>query len=280
MKTVSSTAQWTAAIRALEPEYGENCLYEDGLAYNLAGPEGFELLDRYKGAGVREFVSIRTRFFDDAISDIVFKSSVQQVILVAAGMDTRAFRMTWPDGVTIYEVDHKELLDEKGKRLSRLQARPNLPRVEVAADITQPWFGDLEHAGFESSVGALWVVEGLLFFLSHDQVGNLLMSLKESSAPNSHLITDMPSESLLKNPFNEAFLSKLSEDGCPWQFGCDEPEEFLRMHGWKVTEIKEPGESDAGKKRWPYSVQDRSIKGVPRSWLIRAELDAQYKPSY
>lgn len=275
MKTVSSTAQWTAAIRALEAEYGEDSLFEDGLAYNLAGPEGFELLERYKGAGVREFVSIRTRFFDDAISDIVFKSPVQQVVIVAAGMDTRAFRLTWPDGVVLYEVDHKELLDEKRERLSRLQAQPNLPRIEVSTDITQPWLGDLEHAGFDSSVGALWVVEGLLFFLSHDQASNLLMSLKEFSAPNSHLVADMPSESLLKNPINLAFLAKLCEDGCPWRFGCDEPEEFLRMRGWKVAEIKEPGESDAGKKRWPYSVQDRSIKGVSRSWLIRAELAPQ-----
>jgi len=274
MKTVSLTSKWTAAIRALESEYGDECLFKDDLARKLAEPEGFELLDRYKGAGVREFVSIRTRFFDDAVSATVFRNSIQQVVLVAAGMDTRAYRLTWPDGVILYEVDHKGLLVEKNKRLLELRAQPNLPRINVATDLTQPWLGNLEHAGFDSSVGVLWVVEGLLFFLSVDQVSNLLMSLKEFSAPNSHLITDMPSESLLKNPINLTFLSKLCEDGCPWQFGCDNPEQFLYRHGWKVTEIKEPGEIEVGKKRWPYSVQDRSIKGVSRSWLIRAELNA------
>ena len=274
MRAVSLTAQWTAAIRALESEYGDNRLFRDNLAYKLAEPDGFELLARYNGAGVREFVSIRTRFFDDAISDTVRRTSIRQVVLVAAGMDTRAFRLSWPDKVIIYEVDHKALLDEKNKRLLELCALPNSPRVEVVADLTQPWIGSLKKAGHNPTSSTLWVIEGLVFFLKSEHVSSLLMTLTEASTSNSRLIIDMPSESLLKNPVNQAFLAKLHNDGCPWQFGIDTPEEFLHNHGWKVTEIKEPGEIDAGKKRWPYGVHDPSIKGISRNWLIRAKFSA------
>ncbi len=274
MKAISLTAQWTAAIRALESEYGEDRLFEDSLARKLAEPDGFRLLDQYKGAGVREFVSIRTRFFDDEISDVMLETSIRQVVIVAAGMDTRAFRLSWPDGIIIYELDHKDLFEEKNKRLLELRAQPSCCRIEVAVDLDQHWLGDLKRSGFDASANTLWIVEGLLFFLKTEQVDNLLKTLKEASSRGSRLVTDMPSKSLLNAPTSLIFLSKLRNDGYPWQFGSDNPEGFLQMNGWKVTKIKEPGEKGVGEKRWPYTVQDRSIIGVPRNWLICASLDS------
>jgi len=108
MQPVSYTAQWTAAIRALESERAEGALFTDDLARRLAQPDGFDLLERYRGAGVKEFVVIRTRYFDEAAAAALSeRPDLRPVVMVAAGMDTRAFRLPWPRDARVYELDHQ-----------------------------------------------------------------------------------------------------------------------------------------------------------------------------
>lgn len=271
MKAVSLTAQWTAAVRALEAERGEDQLFADPFARELAKPRGFELLERYAGAGVREFVSIRTRYVDDAIEAILAASRINQIVMIAAGMDSRAFRLKWPEGTAVYEVDHQALLDEKRRRLLSLGANPNTNRIEVPADLATDWLDHLRRAGFDGSRKTLWIAEGLLFFLSRNQVDSLLAVLRDASVSGSWLITDMASQALLKNPASQLFLANLRRDGIPWLFGEDDPEQFLRSRGWALRDLKEPGNPGAGQGRWPYETVPRTVKGVPRSWLIQAE---------
>ena len=272
MDAVSYTAQWTAAIRALEADQGDGKLFDDELARELAKPDGFSLLEKYHGGGVQEFVAIRTRYVDDAIATTLAETLFRQVVFVAAGMDTRAYRLDWPTETTVFEIDHAPLLNEKRARLSRLGAHPQVSRIEVAADLAGAWSQHLVAAGFNPAVKTLWVAEGLLFFLQDKDVAALLEALADASASGSRLITDLVSEALLRSPMTALFLAKLRGDGTPWQFGTDEPEDFLRDHGWDVKDLKEPGETQAGQRRWPYQVQDRSTKGVPRSWLVQAEV--------
>lgn len=272
MQPVSYTAQWTAAIRALESERPEGALFTDDLARRLAQPDGFELLERYRGAGVREFVVIRTRYFDEASAAALSEQAdLRQVVMVAAGMDTRAFRLPWPRDARVFELDHAALLTEKGRRLAELGAAPGVVRVPVAADLALGWTRELRDAGFDPAAPTLWLVEGLLFFLTEEQAGGVLATCRELSAPASRLVVDMTSAALLRSPFTRGFLATLAKDGTPWRFGTDEPEAFLARLGWDVRDVKEPGAPGAGDGRWPYTPQPRHVRGVARSWLVTAD---------
>ncbi|WP_030740603.1 SAM-dependent methyltransferase [Streptomyces sp. NRRL S-31] len=271
MEAVSYTAQWTAAARALESERAGDALFEDRFARALAAPRGFELLDKYGGGGLIPFIAIRTRYFDDSVDAVLREGDVRQVVLVAAGMDTRAFRLTWPAGTTVYEIDHQALVEEKRDRLARLDARAAVERVEVKADLAGDWLPALRQAGFDPARPTLWIAEGLMFFLTEEQVVHLLRTLGSASAPGSRLAVDFVSRALLRSPFSQAFLKGLKADGTPWLFGTDAPEDFLAASGWKVRDLREPGEPGAGQGRWPYEVQPRDRPGVARSWLVRAE---------
>ena len=273
MKAVSYTAQWTAAIRARESTLAEGRLFNDQLAEELAQPDGFRLLEKYKGGGVQEFVIIRTRYFDDAIQAALDHDQFRQIVFIAAGMDTRAFRLNWPDGAVLYEIDHEGLLEEKQKRLSKLGASPNVKRIEVAADFSQPWINSLINAGFLRDQKTLWVAEGLLFFLEQKEVIDLLEVTGGASAPHSRLLTDMNNNILLQSPMSRFFMETLKRDGTPWRFGTNDPSAFLSNHHWHVIELKEPGQTKAGLTRWPYETHHSAMTNVPRSWLIQAQID-------
>ncbi|GAA2257367.1 SAM-dependent methyltransferase [Streptomyces amakusaensis] len=272
MEAVSYTAQWTAAARAVETERESGSLFEDPFARALAAPRGFELLEEYGGGGLLPFIAIRTRFYDDATRAVLAETGIRQVVSVATGMDTRAFRLDWPDGTVLYEVDHGGLIQEKRARLARLGASARAERREVSADLATDWLPALAHAGHDPGLPTLWLAEGLFFFLTEEQAGGLLNTLAAASAPGSRLVTDMVSRQLLRSPFNQSFLAALKKDGTPWRFGTDEPEEFLAANRWKTYEVREPGEPGAGEGRWPYEVQPRARRGVSRSWLIGAEV--------
>jgi methyltransferase (TIGR00027 family) len=270
METVSYTSQWTAAARALESERNGDALFHDPWARDLAAPRGFELLDKYGGGGLQEFVAIRTKYLDDAIETAITEAGIRQVVFIAAGMDARAFRLKWPDDAIVYEVDHQALLTEKRTRLERLGAEPLVRRREAGADLAGEWLPALEKAGFDRSKPTLWIPEALLFFLTEDQTTALLRTLRSASAPGSRLAVDILSKQLLKSPSTQLFLSALRKDGIPWLFGTDDPAGLLADTGWGLRELKEPGEPGAGEGRWPYEVQPRNLPGVPRNWLLQA----------
>ncbi|MEU4741041.1 SAM-dependent methyltransferase [Actinosynnema sp. NPDC023658] len=269
MDDISYTAQWTAAARALEGERADG-LFRDDLARHLAEPRGFELLDRYRGAGVTDFIAVRTRYIDDALTGILGETDIRQVVLLANGMDARTHRLDWPDGATVYEVDHGALLAEKRARLAALAVGPRVRTVPVEADLAGDWLGLLKSAGFDPGRRTLWVAEGLLFFLTEEQVERLLDTVAGACPPDSRLVVDMTSATTLRHPMTQPFLRSLRDDGTPWQFGTDDPEGFLERCGWSVRDLKQPGEPGAGESRWPYAVAPRKARGVPRNWLISA----------
>ncbi|GAB2745854.1 SAM-dependent methyltransferase [Kitasatospora kifunensis] len=270
MEAVSHTSQWTAAARALETER-EDALFRDELARPLASETGFELLRKYGGGGLADFVSIRTRYLDDAIEAQVLGGGIRQVVLIAAGMDARAFRLGWPKDAVVYEVDHSALFEVKESRLAALGAAPAVDRRVVGADLTKPWLSTLEAAGFDRNKPTLWVAEALLFFLTDEQVRSLLDLLAEGSAPGSRLALDVLSETLLNSIGTQIFLGALKADGIPWLFGTDDPEAYFAKSGWHITRLDEPGQQGAGAGRWPYEVFPREVPNVPRNWLIQAD---------
>ncbi|MEV7375722.1 SAM-dependent methyltransferase [Streptomyces sp. NPDC090301] len=271
MEAVSRTAQWTAAARALETER-EDRLFADPYARTVADQIGFELLERYAGGGTVPFLAIRTTYLDRAIVRAVEERGIRQVVFLAAGMDTRFFRLPWPDGVTVYELDRPALLEAKAEMLAKEPKPAGRDRIAVPVDLTQDWTGPLKEAGWKSEEPVLWVVEGLLFFLPEQAVRTLISTLSAHAAPGSVLLGDVISRAALENPLARGFMKALDEDGNPWLFGTEEPEVLLADCGWAVREVRQPGEAGADFGRWPYPVPDRSVPRVPRSFLFTCDL--------
>lgn len=271
MEAVSRTAQWTAAARALETER-EDHLFTDSYARTVADTIGFELLERYAGAGTVPFLAIRTTYLDRAIGRAVGEQGLRQVVFLAAGMDTRYYRLDWPDDVTVYELDRPALLEAKATMLADEPEPLGRERRTVAVDLTQDWTGPLKEAGWRSEEPTLWVVEGLLFFLPEQAVRTLIGTLAQHSAAGSVLLGDVISRAALDNPLSRPFLTALAEDGNPWLFGTETPELLLADCGWSPREIRQPGEEGADFGRWPYPVPPRAMPRVPRSFLFTADL--------
>ncbi|MGW2050987.1 class I SAM-dependent methyltransferase [Streptomyces sp. NPDC001858] len=268
MEAVSFTAQWTAAARAIESERADG-LFTDPYARALAGESGFRLLDRYASPVTVEYLALRTAYLDRQVLAAA-EQGIRQVVFVAAGMDTRPYRLSWPDGTTLYELDHAELLKAKEEVLAEHAPSPGTTRVTVPVDLAGSWEDALKDAGLDTASATLWVVEGLLYYLPEDAVRRLLQTAVRLSGPGSVLCGDLVSVAALENPVARPFLQALAEDGAPWLFGTDEPEELLAGCGWSVTEVIQPGEDGSG--RWPYLVLPRHVTAVPRNFLLTATL--------
>ena len=271
MTPLGSTARWIAAARALETE-SDDPLFRDPFARELAGESAFAVLADTRSSmgtpdtsGPMPYLSIRTRFFDDLILSAVDRSSIAQVVVLGAGMDTRAHRLQWPAGITLFEVDRADVFDHKEPVLKRLNARPTCDRRIVQASVTaDKWSAALEAAGFDLNLKAAFLVEGLLYYLEDGAARNLMNEVSTLAREGSWIGLDLANVDLLRSPYMKSYLDKMDEYGCPLQFGLqDDPERFLAEYGWKGTVVL-PGEPDANYGRWPYPRFPRTVPGVPR----------------
>jgi methyltransferase (TIGR00027 family) len=270
MDLLGVTSQWAAAERAKESERCDR-LFFDPLARVFAGEEGCRLRDEMAGnaGGDSSYPAIRTRFFDEwALSAA---QSVRQIVLVAAGMDARAFRLAWPPGATLYEVDRHAVLAEKARLLTVLRPRELCERRVVAADLLrEAWEERLLAAGFRIDLPAAFLVEGLTAYLDVGQARGLLQRIRGLVAPGSRLGVDFIGESFLRSPFTQRYLGRLRELGMPWLFGTDSPDELLAEHGWTANTTM-PGEPAANWGRWPFPPA-RGASPWPKVYLVRAVL--------
>jgi methyltransferase (TIGR00027 family) len=275
MTGVGLTARWVAANRALESEH-TSPLYRDPYARELAGEAGYEVLYSMRTAsgmgafnGPDPYLTIRTRFYDDSLLNAVRSSSIDQVVILAAGMDARAFRLEWPAGVRVFEVDRDDVFAHKEAVLTRLNATPSCDRRLVRQDLAQRWVPTLLSAGFEPMKRTAFLAEGLLYYLDEPAVNSLFDALRGISAPGSWLGVDTMNTEVLTSPFMATYLKKLSELGCPWKFAVTDPEGFMASKGWE-SNVVSPGEAEANYGRWVMPVVPRAIPGLPRTFLIRA----------
>jgi methyltransferase (TIGR00027 family) len=262
-----------AAARARESERPHR-LFDDPLAANLAGPEGFAWLDRMElvpgFGGPALYVVVRTRFFDDFLLYACRGAGARQVVLLAAGMDARAFRLDWPSGTWLYELDRPEVLDAKDEVLTRTGARPACERRAIGADLEHPsWSEALLEAGYEPREPSVWLVEGLLFYLDRTAVRDLLGLAGTLTAPGSLLGLDLVNKDLLNYPATQPLLAAFTRRGATGRFGTNDPEGLLAEHGW-AAEATQAGEWGANYGRWPYPVALRGRPGAPRIFFVRA----------
>jgi methyltransferase (TIGR00027 family) len=184
---------------------------------------------------VLAYVPIRTRFFDDYVRDAC-AAGCRQVVILAAGLDTRAFRLTWPAGVRLFELDTPEVLAFKERVLAEQAATPACQRAVISADLREDWPAALVRAGFHPGEPTAWLAEGLLIYLTQDECDQLLDGIGQLSAPGSRLAIEYADQArvhlmidaLGESP-NTAFIKSL------WQSGGEEdPTSWLGHHGWRA----------------------------------------------
>jgi methyltransferase (TIGR00027 family) len=253
-------------------------LFNDPFAQVLAGDEGASLLRHFHTAHAspdgNPFLPIRTRWFDDFLASAT-ADGLGQIVGLGAGLDTRALRLDWPDGTVLFEVDQPGLLAYKADRLTSTGSHPRCDRRTVAVNLAEEWMEKLLDAGYEPSRPTAWFGEGLLFYLTQDDAAKLLHRAAALSAPGSRLAVDLIGTGIFRFPYTREFLRKLADAGSPWQFGTDDPGQFINSNGWRVDQLTEPGRPGADYGRWPALATPGNLSDLPRSYLAAASLPAR-----
>ncbi len=276
MDAVARTARWVAAVRARETARPDR-LFADPLAAKFAGAQGFAWLegaDAVQAGSGRDsalYLALRTRYFDDYLLQVTRTEGLRQVVLPAAGMDARAFRLEWPAGTGFFELDRPELFAVKEAILTESGANPRCTRHTVPVDLAEPWANDLLRAGFVPAEPTLWLVEGLMVYLEEGEARLLLDRVTELSAPGSRVGADLGNSALLTAPEMESWHRMLDERGCPWRFGTDDPEGFFRQHGWRA-QVTPSSILPAIYDRQCLPPAKVSAQETPGNWLIDAHL--------
>lgn len=217
--SVGSTALFVAAARALEAQKPEPLILDpfaevfcraaggawadllDGVGADDGGGGGGDGIGRLRtegfGAHFVSFQAARTKYFD-AYFAAASDAGIRQIVVLAAGLDSRAYRLPWPDGTVVYELDQPRVLDFKRDALSQLDADPTAERREVAVDLRDDWQAALTAAGFDPSRASAWIAEGLLVYLPATAQDQLFAGIDALSAPGSRVAVEegrpMPSE--------------------------------------------------------------------------------------
>jgi methyltransferase (TIGR00027 family) len=261
---VAETALWIAAARARESRRSDR-LFDDPWAEVLAG----DLVDAVRTDN--PLLPVRTRFFDDVVCGTA--GWARQVVLLGAGMDTRAFRLPLTGATTVYEIDQPEVLADKDAALAAAGARPTCRRKVIGFDLRRDWTRALLAAGFDPSRPTVWLAESLLFFLPPTVVAALLRRAADLSDVRALIAADIFGTGLLEQSSMRTLIEQRERAGAPPPFCTDEPEALLKEAGWESTTIVEPGQSQANFGRlFPLpEIWDGGAHPHRRTYLVTAE---------
>jgi methyltransferase (TIGR00027 family) len=270
---LSSTAYWTAGVRANESDR-EDRLFDDPFAASLASEEGSLWMASRTADSVLPIV-IRTRFFDDFLVRVADDFAIRQVVLLAAGLDTRAYRLHWPDKTRLFELDQPAILEYKERILGDAGARPACARQAIGVDLTMHWADELLAAGFDRQRLSLWLLEGFLFYLPNEAIWQILDTVTDLVWPGSWLGFDIVNSIMLTSPLTQKWLEMQAQAGAPWIGTMDDPVNFLAQRGWQAT-LTQAGAENANYGRWSYPVFPTSQPGLPHNWFVTA----RYAPGH
>ncbi|WP_175408227.1 SAM-dependent methyltransferase [Streptomyces sp. TRM64462] len=263
---VSRTAVIIAQARATE-HAREDRLFSDPYAQAFVDAVGWIQVAEAGRLNQGHFV-LRTRFFDDYFRTAA-AAGVRQAVLVAAGLDTRAFRLEWPSGFRLFEIDLPGLLAFKEAVLGVHRARPACDRTTVRADLRDDWPSALLSAGFDPERPTAWLIEGLMMYLTHAENDRLLHAIGTLSAPGSHLALEHINQAYTELPELRAVHSRLRRVGADWRSTVEDPCGWLAGHGWTATTTPQSTLATTHNRPVP-PLTDPTRVGPARMWLTTA----------
>ncbi|MCV7122058.1 class I SAM-dependent methyltransferase [Mycobacterium lacus] len=270
--SVGTTAVMVAAARAVETDRPD-ALIRDPYAKLLVANAGADVLwelmldpsmvtkvekalDAETAATVqhlRSYQAVRTNFFDTYFTNAV-TDGIRQVVILASGLDSRAYRLDWPAGTTVYELDQPKVLEYKSKTLTDNGVTPTALRREVPIDLRQDWPAALRAAGFDSTARTAWLAEGLLMYLPAEAQDKLFARIGELSPAGSRVAAETSPlrGDQRRQQMREQF--KKVADALGHEQTVDVQEliyhdenrailaEWLNDHGWRATACSAPDE--------------------------------------
>jgi methyltransferase (TIGR00027 family) len=200
--SVGVTATGVAAARALASS-GPNPLIDDPFAEPLVKAVGSEVFTKMLSGEIEygddapefdrkrmaEGMTVRTRYFDDFFTAAT-DSGLRQAVILASGLDSRAYRLSWPNGTVVFEVDQPQVIEFKTRTLNDLGAAPAADLRVVGIDLRNDWPAALRAKGFDVAAPTAWIAEGLLVYLPPDAQDQLFDNIASLSAPGSRLATE------------------------------------------------------------------------------------------
>ena len=255
--SVGATASLVATVRALATK-APDPLIDDPFAGPLVRAVGIDFFTRVLDGDVSladlaedprfnlsrtiDIIAVRTRFFDDFFTAAA-GAGIDQAVILAAGLDARAYRLPWATGSVVYEVDMPDVMEFKTRTLAGLGARPTAERCVVAVDLRDDWPSALRDNGFDDTRPTAWSAEGLLVYLPPEAQDRLFDEITALSAPGSRLATEY-------HPDGAAALAERGREmSRQWQRGGldlniseliyhgerEVVTEYLAGHGWEVS---------------------------------------------
>ena len=199
--SVGATATMVAAARALASKE-PNPLITDPFAAPLVRAVGVDFFTRLADGEIdlsasdksstaqlmTTVIAVRTKFFDDFFIGAT-SGGIRQAVILASGLDARPYRLPWPDGTIVYEIDQPQVIEFKTKTMTAIGATPSAERRAVAIDLRENWPNALRNSGFDDTRPTAWSAEGLLVYLPPQAQDRLFDNITALSAPGSQLAT-------------------------------------------------------------------------------------------
>jgi methyltransferase (TIGR00027 family) len=241
---VNQTAVGVAAIRAAESARPDR-LFDDPLAAGFARAAGWvrpaesEPLTPdqiFRRERLTSWVTVRTRFLDDVVLRAC-AGPCRQVVILGAGLDARAFRLDWPAGTRLWELDLADVVQFKDEVLRAGEWRPRCERFAVPVDLAENWGDPLCGAGFDPGAPVVWLAEGLLAYLPIEVRDSLIARAAGLSVPGSRMGLTLANTERLDS-WREAHPDGRGDPGdyvALWQSAApDDPAAWLAARGWQA----------------------------------------------
>jgi methyltransferase (TIGR00027 family) len=255
--SVGATATMVATARALASRPPDS-LINDPFAEPLARAVGIDFFERLLNGEIRpdeveanqEFnvqwvihsIAVRTRFFDGFFTTAA-EAGVRQAVILASGLDARAYRLPWPAGTVVFEIDLPDVLEFKRSTLSELGAHPTAEHRPVPIDLRDDWPAALRDNGFDQTAPAAWSAEGLLLYLPPEAQDRLFDNITALSASGSRLATEYHPDggALMRSRVSDS-TNRWAEHGFDVDFSQlfydgerSQVVDYLTKHGWQTS---------------------------------------------
>ncbi|MGE2715722.1 class I SAM-dependent methyltransferase [Mycolicibacterium litorale] len=254
--SVGATATMVATARAVASR-GPDALIADPYAEPLVRAVGVDyfvkLLDgeitlepdnRAMLDVMTDVMAVRTRFFDD----FFLAQGTPQAVILASGLDARAYRLAWPPSTVVYEIDQPEVIEFKTRTLAGIGASPAAELRTVGVDLRDDWPAALREHGFDPSLPTAWIAEGLLIYLPPDAQDRLFDNITALSAPGSRLATEFHPDAGARIGASSARMSQewrrhgldLDMADLFYEGERNPVVDYLQAHGWEVDARSRP----------------------------------------